>query len=85
LALFLQACKVLDLCLAMPENRLPQFQMYSWGFVREGYIHLDDNGDNSQASLPEEDFVPHVVRVSNLLLKRVRFHFKFFIRIHPVT
>ncbi|CAG0914055.1 unnamed protein product [Notodromas monacha] len=33
LNLYLCACKLLDTALALPTNRLPQFQMYSWAFV----------------------------------------------------
>ena len=36
LGLYLSVCKLLDLALALPANKLPQFQMYRWAFVSEG-------------------------------------------------
>lgn len=35
LSLYLSVCKVLDLALALPTHKLPQFQMYRWAFVSE--------------------------------------------------
>ncbi len=79
-----QVCKVLDLCLALPARVVPFFQMYSWGFVSEGFRHNNGNGDgnsnggqssSSQLSNGLEtsnDFVPHVVRVSLTLLEKVK-------------
>ena len=85
LALFLHVCKILDVCLALPAHVLPQFRMFSWGFVSEGSSHLQQNGfdthNGDDASSPSPslvhadttslDFLPHVVRVSKLVLKRV--------------
>lgn len=42
LQLYLYACKLLDLAIALPADELPQFQMYRWAFV----------GDPSDASSP---------------------------------
>ena len=36
LGLYLSVCKLLDLALALPAHKLPQFQMYRWAFVSEG-------------------------------------------------
>jgi len=86
LSLFLHVCKILDVCLALPAHVLPQFRMFSWGFVSEGSSHLQQNGfddhhhfdgSSPMPSLGHNDvagldFVPHVVRVSKLVLKRVR-------------
>ena len=36
LSLYLSVCKLLDLSLALPAHKLPQFQMYRWAFVSEG-------------------------------------------------
>ena len=36
LELYLSVCKLLDLALALPAHKLPQFQMYRWAFVSEG-------------------------------------------------
>ena len=35
LQLYLNACKLLDLTMALPSETLPQFQMYRWAFVGE--------------------------------------------------
>ena len=36
LSLYLSVCKLLDLALALPAHKMPQFQMYRWAFVSEG-------------------------------------------------
>jgi hemoglobin-like flavoprotein len=47
LQLFLYACKLLDLTIALPAESLPQFQMYRWAFVgdvgQEGASPLEEN------------------------------------------
>ena len=45
LQLYLYACKLLDLAIAMPADELPQFQMYRWAFVGDPF-------DDSSASPP---------------------------------
>lgn len=37
LQLYLYACKLLDLAIALPADELPQFQMYRWAFVGEPF------------------------------------------------
>ena len=58
---------------ALPAGQLPQFQMYRWAFVREGE-------PSSQLSSPvpannngpvQQDFVPHIARISSLMEQRV--------------
>jgi hypothetical protein len=106
LALYLAVCKLLDLALALPAQRLPQFQMYKWAFVSESTVEtggVDHGGDREAASpagvaalaaasaatvvvngggvqlapqhmlpgLPQQDFVPYVVRVAKLLLQKL--------------
>lgn len=39
LPLFLNACKLLDLSLALPADSLPQMQMYRWAFVGDSASH----------------------------------------------
>lgn len=37
LQLYLYACKLLDLAIALPADELPQFQMYRWAFVGDPF------------------------------------------------
>ncbi|XP_043188734.1 protein dopey-1-like [Amphibalanus amphitrite] len=76
LQLHLEACKLLDLCLTLPAHRLPQFQMYRWAFVGSG------DQESSPAAVPDtsaggqqlqpRDFVPHVTRLTQLVLQLCR-------------
>lgn len=78
LGLYLSVCKLLDLSLALPAQKLPQFQMYQWAFVSEG---SENNNSNDVSAGPKaagtngmqfyQDFVPYVVRVAKLLLVKV--------------
>ncbi|KAF2368882.1 Dopey N-terminal [Trinorchestia longiramus] len=75
LSLFLAACKLLDLLLALPAHSLPQFQMYRWAFVGSGESGCSSNGDMAVpgAAPPDStnsDFVPHVRRISRLMALR---------------
>ncbi len=45
LSLYLSVCKLLDLALALPAQKLPQFQMYQWAFVSEGNENSNVNGE----------------------------------------
>lgn len=53
--LYLSVCKLLDLALALPAQKLPQFQMYRWAFVSEGASVDDlpptDAGANAKQSV----------------------------------
>ena len=44
LSLYLSVCKLLDLALALPAHKLPQFQMYRWAFVSEGMENNNFDG-----------------------------------------
>ncbi|CAG2172032.1 unnamed protein product, partial [Oppiella nova] len=75
LQLYLAACKLLDIAIAMPADSLPQFQMYRWAFV--GGIkdpNSMSNGVNRSSLHPNPNnnptyppFEPHVVRINNLM------------------
>lgn len=43
LQLYLYACKLLDLAMALPAENLPQFQMYKWAFIGGPVSHSPDN------------------------------------------
>ena len=49
LSLYLSVCKLLDLALALPANKLPQFQMYRWAFVSEGTENNNVDGIVAQS------------------------------------
>ena len=89
LQLYLAACKLLDIAMAMPADSLPQFQMYRWAFVggnKDANNGLS-NGVNKSALHPNSNqtyppFEPHVVRINNLMNSKVmavllKFLFKF--------
>lgn len=76
--LYLEACKLLDLAIALPADSLPQFQMYRWAFVG-GDSTNSINGMNKSALHPtslnsspsQSPFEPHVVRIDNLMNAKV--------------
>ncbi|TRY84642.1 hypothetical protein DNTS_001365 [Danionella cerebrum] len=58
LNLYLSACKLLDLALALPSESLPQFQMYRWAFVPEA---SDDSGlEVRRQGTHQREFKPYV-------------------------
>ena len=65
LGLYLAACKLLDLALALPTDSLPQFQMYRWAFQGDSQNAQGCNG-------PAGIFKPHIVRLCKLLRKRCK-------------
>ncbi|XP_066988498.1 protein dopey-1 homolog isoform X3 [Macrobrachium rosenbergii] len=69
LTLYLEACKLLDLMLALPAQHLPQFQMYRWAFV--GPIPNVKNEEKNEGAgnilLKSCDFVPHIARIAKLM------------------
>ncbi|XP_051999915.1 protein dopey-1-like isoform X1 [Xyrauchen texanus] len=70
LNLYLSACKLLDLALALPSESLPQFQMYRWAFVPES---SDDSGlEVRRQGTHQREFKPYVVRLAKLLRKRAK-------------
>uniref|UniRef100_A0A8C5A6C1 DOP1 leucine zipper like protein A n=1 Tax=Gadus morhua TaxID=8049 RepID=A0A8C5A6C1_GADMO len=72
LNLYLSACKLLDLALALPSESLPQFQMsvYRWAFIPES---SDDSGlEVRRQGTHQREFKPYVVRLAKLLRKRAK-------------
>ncbi|XP_056618068.1 protein dopey-1 isoform X2 [Triplophysa dalaica] len=70
LNLYLSACKLLDLALALPSESLPQFQMYRWAFIPEA---SDDSGmEVRRQGTHQREFKPYVVRLVKLLRKRAK-------------
>ncbi|XP_067093972.1 protein dopey-1 [Osmerus mordax] len=70
LNLYLSACKLLDLALALPSESLPQFQMYRWAFIPEA---CDDAGlEVRRQGTHQREFKPYVVRLARLLRKRAK-------------
>ena len=60
LGLYLSVCKLLDLALALPAHKLPQFQMYRWAFVSEGMENNNVDGmirEHSQESKAKNQLV----------------------------
>jgi hypothetical protein len=57
LGLYLSVCKLLDLSLALPAHKLPQFQMYRWAFVSEGMEN--NNVDGLEANQLQNTRTPH--------------------------
>lgn len=48
LTLYLSACKLLDMAIAMPADLLPQFQVYRWAFIGDGAPSVDGNEGQSR-------------------------------------
>ncbi|KAM3873118.1 protein DOP1A isoform 1-T1 [Diretmus argenteus] len=70
LNLYLSACKLLDLALALPSESLPQFQMYRWAFIPEA---SDDSGlEVRRQGTHQREFKPYVVRLAKMLRKRAK-------------
>ncbi|XP_042147641.1 protein dopey-1 isoform X6 [Ixodes scapularis] len=72
LQLYLSACKLLDLAVALPADMLPQFQMYRWAFIGDNAPLLSSDGtqplqDNSKSE--HHEFVPHIMRLAALMNK----------------
>lgn len=70
LQLYLAVCKLLDMCLVMPADQVPQFQLYRWAFV--GTAGEDDydlfyEDDPTAAHRPNPLFTPHIIRLSRLI------------------
>ncbi|CAG5136270.1 unnamed protein product [Candidula unifasciata] len=71
LQLYLNACKLLDLCLALPADQVPQFQLYRWAFVgladEEGpCLEKETSWHNNSY------FTPHISRLSHLLNNKLK-------------
>ncbi|KAK3801676.1 hypothetical protein RRG08_033863 [Elysia crispata] len=70
LQLYLAVCKLLDMCLVMPADQVPQFQLYRWAFVgtagEEDYETFYEE-DNHTSHRPNPLFTPHIIRLSRLI------------------
>ncbi|CAD5112610.1 DgyrCDS1823 [Dimorphilus gyrociliatus] len=66
--LYLATCKLLDLCMTLNAEKLPQFAMYKWAFIGE------ESDRNSfvpcQPGRSSEAFVPYINRLSTLMNKK---------------
>ncbi|XP_050391433.1 protein dopey-1 isoform X1 [Patella vulgata] len=71
LQLYLSVCKLLDLCLALPADTVPQFQLYRWAFIGAAAGEDEDDSIKDKRILPPS-FVPHIVRLSKLLNLRLQ-------------
>ncbi|GBL90672.1 Protein dopey-1 [Araneus ventricosus] len=72
LHLYLSVCKLLDMTVALPANILPQFQMYRWAFIGDSPPLSSENISPIESNNPEPaEFVPHIMRLANLLNKKV--------------
>lgn len=71
LQLYLSACKLLDLAVALPADMLPQFQMYRWAFIGDNAPLSSDGTQSLQEAPPrgQHEFVPHIMRLAALMNK----------------
>lgn len=71
LQLYLSACKLLDLAIALPANMLPQFQMYRWAFIGDNAPLSSDGTQSSREHTHNgpHEFVPHIMRLAALMNK----------------
>uniref|UniRef100_A0A2C9KBU5 Uncharacterized protein n=1 Tax=Biomphalaria glabrata TaxID=6526 RepID=A0A2C9KBU5_BIOGL len=72
LQLYLSVCKLLDMCIVMPADQVPQFQLYRWAFVGtagEDEYPMDEDCDGWR---PNPLFTPHIIRLSRLLNNRMK-------------
>ncbi|XP_070189330.1 protein DOP1A-like isoform X2 [Littorina saxatilis] len=72
LSLYLSVCRLLDLCLVMPADAVPQFQLYRWAFVgTAGEEKRGHSDDNTPKQKDQPRFTPHIVRLARLLNTRL--------------
>ncbi|XP_059152409.1 protein dopey-1-like [Physella acuta] len=73
LQLYLSVCKLLDMCVVLPADQVPQFQLYRWAFVgtagEDEYQTLEESKDFTRR--PSSLFTPHIIRLSRLLNNKV--------------
>lgn len=55
LQLYLYACKLLDLAMALPAENLPQFQMYKWAFIGGPVVAVSPSSDNESRTTTFSD------------------------------
>ncbi|XP_060598596.1 protein dopey-1-like isoform X2 [Ruditapes philippinarum] len=77
--LYLSACKLLDLCLSLPADTVPQFQLYRWAFIGgaaagEGEEDIEEEDKTKQKETRgkqnprgRQQFKPHIIRLAKLL------------------
>ncbi|CAG5127027.1 unnamed protein product, partial [Candidula unifasciata] len=69
LQLYLSVCKLLDMCVVLPADQVPQFQLYRWAFVGtagEDYYQTPDDSDDPSWR-PSPLFMPHIIRLTRLM------------------
>ncbi|XP_076444435.1 protein DOP1A-like isoform X3 [Babylonia areolata] len=73
LNLYLSVCRLLDLCLVMPADAVPQFQLYRWAFIgTAGEENKACSGDdNTPKQKDQPRFTPHIIRLASLLNSRL--------------
>ncbi|XP_041353922.1 protein dopey-1-like isoform X2 [Gigantopelta aegis] len=72
LSLYLSVCKLLDLCLALPADQVPQFQLYRWAFVGTVEADCDESEVKDKRHKSTPCFTPHIVRLAKLLNSRLQ-------------
>uniref|UniRef100_H2Y1R5 DOP1-like C-terminal domain-containing protein n=1 Tax=Ciona intestinalis TaxID=7719 RepID=H2Y1R5_CIOIN len=68
MAMYLSACKLLDLILCLQPTQLCHFKLFRWSFVGEPGENEDGSTHNSTTN--EREFVPHCVRIKRLLARK---------------
>lgn len=72
LNLYLSVCRLLDLCLVMPADAVPQFQLYRWAFIgTAGEENKACSADNTPKQKDQPRFTPHIIRLASLLNSRL--------------
>lgn len=66
--LYLATCKLLDLCMTLNAEKLPQFAMYKWAFIGEESDR--NNFVPCQPGRSSEAFVPYINRLSTLMNRK---------------
>ncbi|KAK3576489.1 hypothetical protein CHS0354_034162 [Potamilus streckersoni] len=76
LHLYLSVAKLLDLCLALPADMVPQFQLYRWAFIggaAAGEMEEVTEEKGDEKTKPKQAvFTPHIIRLSKLFNSRIQ-------------
>ncbi|PVD28894.1 hypothetical protein C0Q70_11489 [Pomacea canaliculata] len=73
LSLYLSACRLLDMCLVLPADTVPQFQLYRWAFIgTAGEENRAAAEENKPKQKDRPRFTPHIVRLARLLNTRLQ-------------
>ncbi|XP_053397950.1 protein dopey-1-like isoform X3 [Mercenaria mercenaria] len=77
--LYLSACKLLDMCLALPADTVPQFQLYRWAFIGgaaagegDDDIGEEDRKKKKDTRGKQKQFKPHIIRLAKLLNTKLK-------------